>query len=99
MRVNCFLLLVSTFYTSKGIEYVNAIGHENITLWPNYDEALQKVTEGRTSLEDTGYKLSCSDTGGEDSPLLYQCRYEHPDGRAVAFAIIRKTIEGDLFIW
>lgn len=97
MRVDCYILLVKTFFTSKGIEYATTIGHENISLWPNYNEAIQKLREGRNQIEEIGYKLSGSDAGGEDSPLIYQCRLERHDGKAVVFEVIRKTVEGDLF--
>lgn len=99
MRAECYILLTKTFFTLNGIEYANTISHEHISLWPNYDEAIQKLKDCRNQIEEIGYKLSGSDTGGEKSPLIYQCRLEHPDGKAVVCEVIRKTVEGDLFTW
>lgn len=86
---------VKNFYILDGYEVPTTPDPKtSISLWYEFEKALDAVRGGRAQLAREGYRLESSWNGEEDSPLLYGCSMNRSDGRRVVFEILRKHVEG-----
>lgn len=97
MKTDIYILLVQNFFKVKDVEYAVAPGHENISLFPTIELALEAKREAVELVEKIGYHIAGSGVGDDNPFVCYWVRYENDQGKAVVFSIIRKTVEGDLF--
>lgn len=97
MKVSFNLLVRKEFFRVGGVEYAASLGPEDIIVLPGYDAALKSLSSSLDRYINHGYKLKCSGNGSDDSPILYWCRYENNQEKAVVFEIQYRTVKGELF--
>lgn len=90
------LLVRKEFFRVGGVEYAASLGPEDIIVLPNYDAALKSLSKSLDRYTNQGYKLKCSGNGSGDSPILYWCRYENSQEKAVVFEIQYRVLKGNL---
>lgn len=90
-------MLVQNFVKVNGVEYAVSVGHENISLFPTIEKAMDTKNEAAEMLKKKGYKVVGSGPDNDDPLICYWSRYENDQDRVVVFTIMRKTVEGDLF--
>lgn len=97
MSVSSSVIVVSVknFYILDGYEVPTTPDPQtSISLWYEYEKALEAVINGRVQLKQEGYRLESSWNGEEGSQILYGCSLNRSDGRRVVFEILRKHVEG-----
>jgi len=96
MYVGFCLLVRKEFFRVGGVEYAASLGPEDIIVLPDYDAALKSFSSSLDRYTKHGYKLKCSGNGSGDSPILYWCRYENSQEKAVVFEIQHRELKGVL---
>lgn len=97
MNTDIYILLVQNFVKFKGAEIAVPVGHENISLHPTIEKALEVKNEAAEMLKEKGYHVTGSGPDNDDPFICYWSRYECDQDKAVVFTIMRKTTVGDLF--
>lgn len=97
MKTDVYILLVQNFFKFNGVEYAVPVGHENISLFPTIEKALDAKREAAEMIKEKGYHIAYFDTGGDNPFICYCIRYESDQDKAVVFTVIKKVVDGDLF--
>lgn len=96
MYVGFYLFVRKEFFRVGGVEYAASLEPEDIIVLPAYDAALKSLSSSLDRYTNQGYHLNCSGNGSGDSPILYWCRYENSQEKAVVFEIQYRELKGDL---
>lgn len=97
MSVSSSVIVVSVknFYILDGYEVPTTPDPQSsISLWYEFEKALDAVRGGRAQLAREGYRLESSWNGEEGSQVLYGCSMNRSDGRRAVFEVLRKHVEG-----
>lgn len=97
MKTDIYILLVQNFFKISSTEFAVAVGHENISLFPTIEKALEASNKAAEMLNEKNFHVTNSGTDDDNPFVCYWSRYENDLNRAVVFTIMRKSVEGDLF--
>ena len=97
MKTDIYILQVNHFVKFNGVYFAKSSGTESLSLHPSIERALDYKNEKAEVLKAKNYHIVSSGCGEDDPSLCFWSRYEDDQDRVVAFKIIKKTVEGDLF--